>query len=201
MTYRPPLAMQPGGPLGRPFAWLMERMNRPSYAATLGALAPQPGETLLEIGYGTGAFLALAAQRMAHGVLAGVDPSPLMTEMARRTLAPFHETFTIDLRTGTDAEVPTAPGSVHRVAAIHSFQFWPDPQSTLATPLTVLPEGGVLCLTLRRHGDAPPGWLPNPISRMPDEPGATRALLQSIGFSEIEPYFRTNGSAGLRAVR
>ncbi|MEZ5998222.1 MAG: class I SAM-dependent methyltransferase [Hyphomonas sp.] len=181
-----PLPMRPDGPMGRPFAMLMERMNAPAYEAVLSALQPGPGDALLEIGFGTGDFLRRAARRMKHGRLAGVDPAPLMVEMATRRLRSLAPRFTLELREADAGTLDWPPASFNAVAAIHSFQFWNDPEASLRTIRTLLKPGGKLCLSLRQHGATPPDWLPNPLSKAPDETARLIALLGACGF--IAPH-------------
>ena len=186
MSRKPPLPMRPDGPLGRPFARLMERMNAPAYEAVLDALRPLCGSALLEIGFGTGAFLHRTARRMGEGHLAGVDPAPLMVEMAEKRLQPLSDKFGVDLREADAGGLDWPAASFDHVAAIHSFQFWNDPDTSLRTIRTLLKRGGRLCLCLRQHGASPPDWLPNPVSRDPDEPRRLIALLETCGF--VSPH-------------
>jgi len=197
---RPPLAMQPGGVLGRPFGWLMERLNRKAYEATLDALAPASGESVLEIGFGTGAFLERAAHTMGRGRLLGIDPSALMVTTARRRLAPLGDAFVVDLREGKDIDLPEAQ-DVHRVVAIHSFQFWADPIATLHRLHAMMAADSTLVLTLRLHDGRAPAWLPNPLSKRIDEIGAAIALLGECGFDDAACVTRMRGSSVIRATR
>lgn len=182
MNVRPPLPMRPDGFFGRPFALLMEAMNTQAYATTLSILDPPPGSTLLEIGFGTGAFLERAAHSMKKGRLIGVDPSPLMVKMATARLRKFTRRFDIDLRVGDDLSINEPPKSVNRIAALHSFQFWTAPEIALARLRSMLADGGALCLALRNHGKYPPQWLPNPISRSGSETALTLDALKAAGF-------------------
>jgi len=175
--------MRPDGPMGRPFALLMERMNAAAYEATLDALALRPGESVLEIGFGTGDFLRRAARRMGSGALSGVDPAPLMVSMARDRLGPLAPAFAIDLHEAGADRLDWPEASFDAVAAIHSFQFWDAPEPALQRIRQLLKPGGRLCFCLRRHSDPPPDWLPNPMSRAPGEPRALIDLLARLEFT------------------
>jgi len=190
----PPMAMRPAGPFGRPFAAIMEAMNAGSYRETLAALSPRQGDSLLEIGFGTGAFLKLAARRMKSGLLTGVDPSSLMVGLAKRKLSRHSKQFEINLSVGDDESVASSGPLFNSVVAIHSFQFWRAPETTLTRLYHRMTDGGVVCLTLRRHGARPPVWLPNPISRSADETTQTLSLLHSSGYYEAKCYKSTRAS-------
>ncbi len=180
-----PLAMRPDGPLGRSFGWVMERMNAPVYRQMLDALALEKAEAILEIGFGTGAFLELCARATRPRLLAGVDPARTMLEVAQERLRRFEPDTLIDLRLGTDNGLDWPEATFDSVIALHSFQFWEDPAQTLRTLGKRMAPGGRLGLCLRNHGDNPPDWLPNPLSRAPGETGATVELLQEVGFASI----------------
>ena len=59
-----------------------EEQQVPTYQAALARIGIQPGQGVLDIGCGTGAFLHLAAQHGAQPY--GVDASPALLEIARR---------------------------------------------------------------------------------------------------------------------
>lgn len=186
--------MRPAGPFGRPFAAIMEAMNAGSYRETLASLSPRQGDSLLEIGFGTGAFLRLTAGHMKSSRMTGVDPSPLMVDLAKRKLSRFSKRFEINLSVGDDESIANSGPLFSGVVAIHSFQFWRTPKTTLTRLFQRMTDGGVLCLTLRRHGAHPPAWLPNPISRSADETTQTLSLLHSSGFCEAKCYKSTRAS-------
>jgi len=80
--------MHPSGIRGRVFAKLMEWLNTPAYQRPLALIDPAPDETLLEIGFGTGALLLMLAARLSDGLLAGILPACLLA-------FPFHSTSRI----------------------------------------------------------------------------------------------------------
>ncbi|MEO1188046.1 MAG: class I SAM-dependent methyltransferase [Pseudomonadota bacterium] len=178
-----PLPMRPEGLLGRPFAWLMERLNASTYEFVLNATQVQPNQAVLEIGYGTGAFLRRLAQKAEIGLMAGVDPSPLMHSIASRKLRQTDINF--DIRHGDDSDLDWPDEYFDHVVALHSFQFWEAPERTMRRLMKLLKNGGHIWLCLRDHGSHPPEWLPNPISRSGDEISETLDLLKVSGFKEV----------------
>jgi ubiquinone/menaquinone biosynthesis C-methylase UbiE len=185
-TWAPHQASLPHGVLGRVFGVLMDVFNA-SAAKTVGELlAVQRGDSILEIGFGTGNLLRRLARRTEAGMLAGVDPSPLMLRTATRRLAGFDHRIIVDLKLGTADRLDWPDGTFDRAAALHSFQFWSDPQACAREIHRVLKPGGLLILGLRDHSRPATVWLPNPLSRTGDEANAASQLLSEHGFAKVD---------------
>ena len=176
-----PQPMEPHGLTGRLFGWVMEKMNAASYRAAQSRLPKGADAKLLEIGFGTGALV----ERLARGgaaLVAGVDPSGLMVETAKKRTAGHTN---VDLRLGTAARLPWPDTHFDGAAALHSFQFWADPAACLAEVARVLKPGASLVLILRHHGGgARFAWLPNPLSHLPDEPDAAVTAIGAAGYCD-----------------
>ena len=192
----PPLPMRPQGAAGRAFGVLMEALNGPAYAYALNLLAVEPASDVLEIGFGTGRMLELMLAATS-GRICGVDPTPTMLAVARKRPALRRARARVDLRLGGDADLGWPSASFDRIVALHSFQFWPEPAATAPRLFTLLRPGGRLVLVLRLHrGGGASDWLPNPLSRGPDEQSAAARLFEAAGF-RVE----RDGKAGLIAHR
>lgn len=173
--------MEPHGFTGRIFGFLMQRLNDPAYRRTIELLAPTPDQRFVEIGFGTGKLLEMMTKRLSEGRVAGVDPSRLMVETAKSRLA--RSTVPHDIRQGTAENLPWRNESFDCAAALHSFQFWPDPVQALSEIHRVLKPGGTLVLILRNHEKANTvDWLPNPWSRGPGEAENATQLAEQAGF-------------------
>jgi len=182
------LPMRPEGFAGRLFGVLMERLNRPAYARAAALLGPPRSARFLEIGFGTGGLVAMLLASDPSVRVAGVDPTPTMVRVASRRRDVATAYARTDLREGADTPLPWPDAHFHGVAALHCFQFWPDPSATAAEIARVLRPGGRLVLILRDHGERPPAWLPNPLCRSGEEVEQARALLAASGFGvTLEP--------------
>jgi ubiquinone/menaquinone biosynthesis C-methylase UbiE len=171
------LAMNPDGL----FATVMEWTNRPAYARAAHMIAPAEGQAILEIGFGTGRLLEILAA--TPGVrLAGVDPTRAMVRRARSRPALAKLGSRLDLREGADNPLPWAPDTFDAVVAVHSFQFWPNPNESLGEIHRVLKAHGKLLLVLRDHSRHAPDWLPNPISHSGAEVEGALTALKLNGF-------------------
>jgi SAM-dependent methyltransferase len=106
------------GPLwgARPADWaLSEDQQSPTYEAALRRVAPKPGQVVLDIGCGVGAFLRLVADRGARAF--GLDASEALLEVARTRLADA------DLRLGDMESLPYEDDTFDLVTGFNSFFF------------------------------------------------------------------------------
>ncbi len=106
------------GPLwgARPADWaLSEDQQTPTYEAALARIDLQPGQSVLDIGCGVGAFLRLVADRGARPF--GLDASPALLEVARTPLPDA------DLRVGDMEALPYADDSFDLVTGFNAFFF------------------------------------------------------------------------------
>ena len=176
---RVPQSMRPHGFNGRVAGWLMDRFNSRAQDFALKRLEVQPSDCVLEIGFGTGRLMRKIAKKAREGFVAGVDPSVLMLEKAEMRTRRFRKKGRVELKLG-------------EAAALHSFQYWSDPNHDIAEVHRVLKPGGLLVLVLRAHKGHGPKWLPNPISRSDQEIAGVFQLLSAGGFHET----RIEGKAG-----
>ena len=156
-----------------------------------------PGQTVLEVGTGTGEVLLLAARVAPGATLVGLDPDPAVLDLARRKAARRDVTLRLD-RGYADA-LPYADGSVDRV--LSSFMFHhlpPDEQwAMLAEVRRVLSSGGSLHLVdpdaadpgilgwfgRHDHGDGHGHGHGSPHLARADD---VAAMLRDAGFTDVE---------------
>ena len=65
-------AVEPRGPMGVVMGWLIERLNAAQNRATVEALDPAPGASVLEIGFGPGHALEMLSRKAPLALIAGV---------------------------------------------------------------------------------------------------------------------------------
>lgn len=191
-------AMRPSGRTGRVFGWLMARLNKDSYRWVAEQLRASKPKSLLEIGFGTGHMLALAAKAFQPERLAGVDPSELMVETAQKRLRKVRKKTALDIRHGDDITLPDGPFDA--IVALHSFQFWTNPDAALTRIHTRLAPGGRLILVLRIHAKRAGRKVPNPLSRSGNEIAAACEALSRAGFSVIGMQGISKVSQGIVAI-
>ncbi len=193
------LPANPSGFTGKLFGKLMEWTNADAYQKTLQALAPSDRERFLEIGFGTGRFAQMLLSSTTGTFVAGVDPTETMVETAFNRLVKKGLGDRIDIRQGTDNSLPWCDDRFDAVIAIHCFQFWQDPDLSIAEISRVLRTQGCIIIAFRDHSTNAPDWLPNPLSRSGREVENAIGLLEKHGYKTTE-YPAAESSRIIRAV-
>ncbi len=139
---------RPSGLLGRWIGAKMLRQHRPENLWTVDLLMLEPGDHVLEVGFGPGLAIREAARRVTSGRVAGVDFSAVMVRTAQRRNAAAHRSGRVDLHQADAAELPFADSTFDKAYSIHSIYFWPDPLKALRELHRVLKPGGLLVLTI-----------------------------------------------------
>jgi SAM-dependent methyltransferase len=188
--------------------------------AGIDALAPAPGERLLDLGCGCAATTLELARRVgAGGSVTGVDVSPPMLELARQRAeaggvgnVSFHHA---DVGTAPLAELAGGPadGAFSRFGVM----FFADPVPAFANVAGALRPGGRVSLVVWQGVEANPWMLVPTIAAVeplgstfvpagPDEPGPfsladpdrVRSILGAAGFTGVDLAEYSSG-AELRA--
>jgi ubiquinone/menaquinone biosynthesis C-methylase UbiE len=180
------LPANPSGWMGRLFGKLMELTNADAYHKALQALAPSDNERFLEIGFGTGRFAEILLSTTTNTFVAGIDPTETMVKTASNRLIKKGLGDRNDLRQGTDDSLPWDDDRFDAVIAIHSFQFWQDPDRSLIEINRVLRPQGRIAIVFRDHSSPTPDWLPNPISRSGKEVELATNMLRKYGYMPTE---------------
>jgi SAM-dependent methyltransferase len=164
----------------------MEQKMRPLYRATLEALQPLSGKTLLDAGCGAGQAAAEAASRGAN--VSGIDASPPLLDVARR------RTPAGDFRQGDIEALPFDEEAFDVVTAFNAIQYAVDPAAAVAELARVCRSGGSVAIgvwgdparcetealfgRLRSLAPPPPGT-PAPLAC--SAPGVVEELLTKAG--------------------
>lgn len=145
---------------------------------TLSSLAPQPGETAVDIGCGTGAEVRrLAALVGPSGRAVGVEPHPgLRAEAEARALA---EGSTAEFVEGEALALPFGDGSVDVVRCERVFQHLADPLGATREIARVLAPGGRVALVDSDWGS---------MVQSMGEPDVVRRLMDSTWSNWANPF-------------
>ena len=173
----------------RDWAEVIEPLLRPVHLATMEALGPLAGLSLLDAGCGAGLALRLAAEQGAR--VSGLDASAALLDVARGRLPDA------ELRVGDIEELPYDHATFDVVTAFNSVQYASDPKTAVAELGRVARPGGrvaievwgeperceteVFFVRLKELAPSPPGTAaPLAVS----EPGVVEGLLTAAG---LEP--------------
>jgi ubiquinone/menaquinone biosynthesis C-methylase UbiE len=140
--------MRPHGVGGHVTGWVMahRRSNRRRSHWVVSLLDVQPGDRILEIGFGPGVAVQDLAARATRGTVSGIDHSALMARLARRRNAAAVRAGRVDLRVASVAALPDFGGPIDTILAINSIGFWEDPVTRLEELRACLRPGGRIAI-------------------------------------------------------
>jgi SAM-dependent methyltransferase len=180
----------------------IELTNAPVREWLIGQLAPQPGDTVLELSAGVGDTGFAAARLIGDGGrLISSDFSPDMVEVARRRGSELG-LVNVDYRVIDAEHTELESDSVDGVLCRFGYMLMADPAAALSETHRVLRSGGRLVLAVWGPPDRNPwaavaaGILIEQGHFPPPEPGApgvfsmaseerTRGLLEGAGFTDV----------------
>jgi SAM-dependent methyltransferase len=188
------------GPLwgARPADWaLSEDRQIPTYESALAHVALEPGDRVLDIGCGVGAFLQVVAGRRAEPY--GIDASAALVDLARARLPGA------DLRVGEMEALPYDDDLFDLVTGFNSFFFANDMVAALREARRVAKPGACVVIQVWGAHDrcdleamkqiARPFLPPRPPDAPPDpdlsQPGLLRALAGEAGLAAEEEFDAT----------
>ncbi len=197
-------ALEWAGQMGREWARRVEALDRqlaPAGAVGLAALAPRPGERILDLGCGGGATTARIVKAVGpEGVVTGIDISPDLLAVARAR--PGNEAATF--REGDAQSWAFEEGVFDALFSRFGCMFFADPPAAYANLRRALRPGARVVLTAWRDPAANP-WAALPAGvgaevlgpAEPMAPGAPgpfawadpsifRPILEGAGFTGLE---------------
>ncbi len=143
---------------------LADASERTARRAGLDLLNPQPGERVLEIGFGTGnEILGFAARVGPVGAVCGVDTSPGMLAVAQRKLHEFKLAAAADLRVADARQLPFAANAFDAAYCSFTLELFADDDVpvVLSELRRVLRPDGRLAVVALAKGNAeqPPSFM------------------------------------------
>jgi len=144
---------RPRGMIGRLLGQVMAIETASLNREALGLLALQPSDRVLEVGFGHGRTIRLAAAQVPQGFVVGVDVSRDMVRMARRRCLDLSGKGLVELMVGDSRRLPYADTSFDKVLCVHTIYFWEEPIKDLGEIFRVLKPGGRLVLGFRAKSD------------------------------------------------
>jgi len=114
----------PSGLRGYLAGRFMQRTNRQE--DLLEVLDLHTGHRVLEVGYGPGQLIRILARRTDAGLIQGVDPSPVMRDLAIRNNRATVRTGRVRLGLGSAQDTGLPSQSMDRVVTVNNVAIWPD---------------------------------------------------------------------------
>jgi SAM-dependent methyltransferase len=191
---------------GETWVAMQDRLDgviEPLGARAIAALAPAPGERVIDVGCGCGqTSLALAAAVGPTGAMLGADVSRPMLAVARRRAADLPQASFIEADAQTHA---FAPGGFDAVFSRFGVMFFADPTAAFANLRRALRSGGRLAFVCWR-AFAENAWMLTPMAaalqHLPEPPPPPdplapgpfafadaerlRGILAGAGFAQID---------------
>ncbi len=141
----PALARQlrcPTGEMGEQVGKKMAEFNAEANGWTLELLEIKPRDRVLEIGFGPGETLALAAKEATKGTVAGIDFSETMLAVAQKRNQEAIESGHMELVKAEASSIPFPETSFDRVYAANVLYFWSNPVMELREIYRILKPKG-----------------------------------------------------------
>ena len=147
----------PTGVIGRAIGERMVRQHAPETGWTIAKLQISPTDRVLELGFGAGRGIALAAELAYRGRVVGIDLSTTMVQAARRRNKAAVKAGRVTLLVGDVAALPFSGEQFDKIFSIHTFYFWVEPLRIIEELSRILRPGGMLMLTLSTGTTSPSG--------------------------------------------
>lgn len=184
------------GFVGRISGSVMARLNRDMERDAIAELNPSPNDSVLAIGFGPGIGIELLAEVLPNGLVAGIDPSATMNELARRRNRWGIDSGRIVLRNASAEVIPWPDDIFDGIIATNSAQFWEPLDAAIEEVARVIRPGGSL-VTITH------AWAIEKVSPVPEWIETVSSLLAEREFSAISSRmraFRSGRGLMLRAT-
>jgi SAM-dependent methyltransferase len=142
---------RPSGLLGNIAGFMMAQTpsNLDRARWTLSLLDVQPGDRVLEVGFGPGLAIELVSKIVTQGFIAGIDHSDEMVKHATRRNSSGVHSGRIVLTQASASNPPVFDAPFDKIFTINSIHFWNDPVACLENLRKLLRPGGVIAVTLQ----------------------------------------------------
>jgi ubiquinone/menaquinone biosynthesis C-methylase UbiE len=140
---------RPSGLPGRFMGRTLDRVNSRVNQIALDQLSLDPGDRLLDVGFGGGLLMREALARVPGIFVTGIDVSHPMLARAEKLFRDGIRSGRVEIREADVAAIPYADGRFDKAAAINTMHFWSRPGLGLSELRRVLVPGGLLVIAVR----------------------------------------------------
>jgi ubiquinone/menaquinone biosynthesis C-methylase UbiE len=177
---------KPSGFLGNLVAKMMEFRNRGFYKVIIGRLSPQPGEQILEIGYGPGLGVYQIASSFPDCMISGIDFSELMFQKASIRNKKFIDKGIVHLQYG-DALTLEQMNKFDKIFCVNVIYFWNDLNLAFTKIYNMLGKKGEFLIYMDHMNSLEKAKFLADFCKYPVE--EVEMKLKNTGFTEIEYTF------------
>jgi len=176
---------KPSGLFGMFSSNIMIKGNKANYEKLIRDLDLQPGDKLLEIGYGPGVGINMIAKACTSCTIHGIDFSKLMYRKARKYNKQYLDNNAMLLQYGDFLKTAVVSNEYDKIFCLNVVYFWNDLQEPFRKVLSLLKAGGAFHIYMANR-DA--------LKKAPDTVFNKYSIkqvveaLKSVGFGNVEHY-------------
>lgn len=182
---------RPTGLIGSLLARNMARLGAMSNALALDELDVQATDHVLELGFGPGLGLSMAARRAHRGQVVGVDVTPDMMRMAGKRNQRFIEQGRVVLVCAPMERLPYPAHRFDKIFTVNTIYFLPDPVACLTEARRTLKDGGAIAVSFRARESIDPRFYPPVRTYWIRE---VEDLVRASGFRDLTIAHRSRGT-------
>jgi ubiquinone/menaquinone biosynthesis C-methylase UbiE len=174
----------PTGLLGRLIGYIMSFETATANEGALTLLDVQPGDRVLEVGFGHGRTIERVATALGARFIAGIDLSEEMARMAERRCRRLIRDGKVALTVGDSDDLPFHDQHFDKALSIHTIYFWADPEAHLREIRRVLARSGRFVLAFHSEEDMA-GDFPESVYTFYTAQQVS-AFLEACGFERVD---------------
>lgn len=133
---------KPTGDFAYKIAEVMDQVNAPLFDLSLQTMRLGAGDSVLEIGFGSGKFFNKLFEKTEHQNVCGLDYSPEMVASAKSINQSSVDDNKLTLKQGNSDDIPFADQSFDKIYCNMVVYFWDQPEKHLEEVQRVLKPGG-----------------------------------------------------------
>ncbi len=168
----------------------MAIVNRTPYRLAIDALGLQPGDKVLDLGFGPGRGLAALLARTPRGRVYGIDHSSRMLAQAAHRNRAALASQRLELVRGTFGALPWPDGAFDRILLVNVVYFFDRNSHDMAEAHRVLRPGGRLAIYATDRATMRKWRFSGPDTHTTFDERDVAALLESAGFERTHIHTR-----------
>ena len=165
----------------------MVKSNKSKYDNLVKDLDIQPGDKLLEIGYGPGTGINMIAETCSTCTIHGIDFSPLMYKRASKYNKPYIDKGNMLLQHGDFLRTTVVSNDYDKIFCLNVVYFWNELKEPFEKVLSLLKKGGAFHIYMADRSTLMEKKAPDSVFNKYSIKQIVEAL-KLAGFPEVEHY-------------